>query len=975
MKRHVSLLTLAVFLGGLISLVIFMQAQAQIDAFTFFIPYETDVLADQFDIGNTANVPAGKNMDTTISIAVQRDNTVIYYDHWEGSGTDAGLEANLTAPIQPSTQIWGDGNAGNGSAPGIPGDILNAGDVIVLQNIVPVPRNPANFYYDGGDKLTAVGGSVAVVLAVWPETPPGILYAGAWELYPTSRWGTEYVAPVGEDLAGQRPGFQVVGLSVQAALDNTPIEIDLDGNGTVDQTVTLNQGQSFALTQGVTTGTIVRSTNGQPIQVHLFTANPAENYEARAYTLIPVTQWTTDYLAPRSSDGDYWLYNPNNTTLVVTVQMSMTMATLNIPPKTTVPFSNNGAPMGMNNATGIHFTSTAPFYGIAALDDLYRQDWGYALLPVANLSTQDLVGWGPGNEKPIPDGDQSRVYVTALTTTTLTVRYSDGSTTNVLVGPLQEVPITATNHIMTGAFLYTIDKTPFVSVWGQDAGADIAAPSIDVGTGIVPLPALAIQKSVALITDADGTGTITWGDIVEFKITAYNNTAVDIFDGTIEDNLPVNLTYIPGTSTVNGVSIPDGGATPFPFDEGGYNVGVIPNESSVDVTFLTSVNENVDSLANGALASSSGVTPSDPGGITIPLRVPRYEFDKRLISPADGQSGAGQSVTFGLTITSTGNISLTKVPLQDTFNENHLTFLNANPPPDTTGPGIINWNDLTTVFGPLFPNQTIFISVTYTVDPIPNTVTNTVNVATVNGAEGSDGTVLPPLTDTAQVFFPPPVASFEMDKRLISPANGLTSSGQVITFGISITSTGNISITKLPLRDTFNEDHLTFLSATPAPDSNGPGITNWNDLTTFFGPLFPGQSISIIVSYTVDQIPSNVASTMNVATVEGAEGIDGSVLPPLSDNAEVFFPTPSSPPSSGTGGGDDDPPPTPTPTLPPPPPPPATPQLPVLFLPETGLRETADTGVGIAGGVYALLTVLSVGIAIYYVRRKSKNKR
>ena len=180
MKRRVGLMAGLVFLANLTLLA---QVHAQIDAFTFFIPYPADLLDDQFDAAQTANF-VDIDIVTTISIAVQRNGSIIYYDHWED-----GLEADITSPNQPSTQVWGDGNPGNGAPPGIPDDVLVARDVITLQGIVAVPRNLADLFFDGGDKIVSVGGPIAVTLAVWPDDPnSGILFAGAWELYPTSRW-------------------------------------------------------------------------------------------------------------------------------------------------------------------------------------------------------------------------------------------------------------------------------------------------------------------------------------------------------------------------------------------------------------------------------------------------------------------------------------------------------------------------------------------------------------------------------------------------------------------------------------------------------------------------------------------------------------------------------------------------------------------------------------------------------------------
>ena len=763
----------------LIALIDAQDTQAQIDAFTFFIPYSADILDDQFNEGfdftqnnNFASNLIDDDIITTIAIAILSDNTIIYYDHWED-----GLEKNLLDPAQDTTEIWGDGDPTNGKPPNFPGDILLKGS-IVLQNRVPVPRNPNSRRFDGGDKLTAIGGGIAVTRAAWPlhDKPPDstieILYAGSWELYPTSRWDTKYLIPVGENLDGigpnQRPAFEVVGLNVQAAEKNTIIEIDLNNDGTAEHTPILDQGEQFTLIgkqqgldalQSVLVGTRVESTNDKPIQVHILIANPDESFEARAYTIVPFDQWKGDYIAPRSSDGDYWLYNPNASPLQVTAETFSTTTVITIPANTTFRYSTG---VTMSQATGLHFFAAQNFYGVVALDEDSAQDWGYALVPVDNLTTQELIGFGPGNNNPIPDDDESRVYITALQATSVTVRYSDGTTTTVHVPRLAEVPITAPDHDMSGSFLFTRDGTPFIAVWGQDSSADPALPSIDIGTSVVPLPSLALQKTMVLFEDTDNSETITWGDVVKFTLRAYNNTINPLPNGVLEDRLPNTVTYVPGSSTVNNVSISDDitNTTLFPFDEGGLNIGTIPGLSLVTATFATTVNEGAMTIQNFAQSSSPGVTVADPGTVDISIDVARYELDKRLIKPANGTARPGDEVQFGVVITSTGNISITVLPLKDTYIEEHLTFQTAQPfSPDAILPGEVVWSDLARAdrFGPLPPGRAIALTVTFILnEDIPQTVTTTLNVATVSGALGIDGAPLPSLSDTARIFIPDP---------------------------------------------------------------------------------------------------------------------------------------------------------------------------------------------------------------------------
>jgi uncharacterized repeat protein (TIGR01451 family) len=714
----------------------FAEARAfQIDAFTFFIPYPTDALSDQFDAAHIDDF-SGVSIVTTVSVSVLRGGSVIYYDHWED-----GLEPNITSPIQASTQVWGDNDETNGIPPGFDSDVLTAGDVIAVQNVVPVdPRNPADVLYDGGDKLVSLGGAIAVALAVWPETVlwedgtliPGILFAGAWELYPTSRWGSNYTIPVGQDVARGDGSFEVVGLNVQAVQDGTLVEVDLDADGDFEITRQLDEGRQLTEVRGVNAGARVRAS--APVQVNLFTGNPVSDYEARAYTMLPDDQWTNDYLAPRSSDGDYWLYNPHESELLVSAE-TITGATV-------ITIAANGVanfPLtGLSAATGVHFTADRDFFGIAALDEAESQDWGYALLPIENLTTQALVGWAPGNNNEPPDGDESRVYVTAIDSTTVTVDYDGNRAPDAQypVAPLAEVDIAdPIDHDMTGAYLYVESRIPFIAVWGQDESAPPALPSIDVGTNIVPLRAPSIQQESEVLTEGYVCGTLVQPYTLEFLLHVYNDSVADSAEVIVADYLSPEFSYVLGSTTVNGSPIPDNSSgSPFPLDEGGHNIGTIPGFGETPITFKTVTTYTGEFINRAEILSP----PADPAIATVwlPARVAGYAMTKVSIDPADGviDSEPGQVITFGLTITNTGQETITQLPVWDTFDENLLTFRDATVPPDQVASGVITWTDLTIPFGDLVPAQSIVQSMSFSVTyPIPEGVTGTNNVVLGEG--------------------------------------------------------------------------------------------------------------------------------------------------------------------------------------------------------------------------------------------------
>jgi uncharacterized repeat protein (TIGR01451 family) len=957
----------------------------RIDAFTFYLPYTADLLDDQFNIGQTQQNLLNVDIEYITSIAVLADGVKIFYDQWED-----GLETDLTKATQFTTQIWGDNDPSNGIPPGYSTDFLTNENVITLTNTIPVPRNTNEILFDGGDTFTAIDGPVAASITFWtdstpPNTGPAILFADAWELYPTNRWGEVYRIPIGENTnrptfrPSGRPGgnsFEIVGLNIQAVEDNTQVTVDLNADGVPDDlngdglqndTIILNQGQQFNRIgapnglgpESTLAGATVLAT--QPVQVHLFTANPASRYEARGYTLLPFEQWTNDYLAPRSSDGDFWLFNPNNTPIVVNVDTSLgPTVQVSIPANSTVKYP--GA--GLNAATGIRFRSVGGenFYGIAALDDRDAQDWGYALLPFNRLATQTLVGLGPGNY-PFPSGPQnggtgfeSPVYVTAATATTLFVDYNNindtdtGPDATFSVGALAEVAIVDPNDFdMTGAFLST-DVTPFIAVWGQDQNASPALPSIDAGTGVVPLPSLLVQKTFTNTSCAD---TVTLGDIITFKLQYFNTKIRSIPDVIITDTMPAQVAYITNTTRLNGTLLRDAGTgTPFLLDEGGYNVGAVATLDRGYLTFDALVtNDRTGKIINQAEAVASNLPlGSDQATISITAQPapPILEVKQTLVSPANGFASVGQVITFSLTITNLSSSIITQIPLQDTFDETLLTLLNSNPPPDLSSSGVFTWTDLTTTFGDLAPGAAFSATITFVVDQTPPSNPNTLNTTTVLKARRSDNAFPLTCSDQAAVsFFAPQPAiqvkkatnGFDADNPNNDPVPQIKP-GDTVTWDYVVTNIGNVPLTNVVLVD----DQLALQGIAPTFVSGDTNGDNNLDLTE----IWRYRASGVAPDLGQDGWPERQCGVggqrgplyTNLATTTGEYG-PATVI----DDDPSHYCQVTKKKCEGDCKKVTPPPPTPCPAnCRPTPVPPGdpTPGLPVVFLPETGDKDTSQ---------------------------------
>ncbi len=606
---------------------------------TYYFPFpEQHVLTSLDTITNilrcgytfTAYQPADP-IHAYASVSTSSDNTIIYYDHWED-----GYEFDITNPTQSTTEIWGDGDITNGFPPGVPSDRLAAGSTVLLKEdgIVSTTRQ-AVIDYDAEDKIASTQ-FISVTRTLW-ATGSDTLFAGALEMYDVSRWGTKYIIPVGEDLsAASQEAFSYVGLLVQASDDATTVYIDTDGDGTPDQTIVLDEGETHFIDGGVASGTIVTST--VPVQVNLLTGDVCSTFESRWFTLFPEDRQSDSYYTAVDSydvnnDGvidvaagdvptEFWIHNPNSTPITVFVEDNTGTANVVIPAGGTVDVT-------ANPDTGSHLYTTdgSKFIPIATIDSedttpvggslSNTNDWGFALTPEEESYQQILVGLGFGNDPTKPDFDEnsSPVWLTAdrtdggVPTGGIDVCIDYGGDNKgplwdpgiewnydvqINLDPFEQYLLTEDDGDQTGVYVFVCDSdlgdrqyAMITGAWGQDpATASGGSPAIDMGTTVPNLQNVHAEKKVELSNDNDGDGLPNVGDTLTYRIEVTQIGQFPVAVGNINflDVLPVEVNYIPNTTeevriTASGssttTSIPDAGVTPFPLDESGHNSSVV----------------------------------------------------------------------------------------------------------------------------------------------------------------------------------------------------------------------------------------------------------------------------------------------------------------------------------------------------------------------------------------------------------------
>jgi uncharacterized repeat protein (TIGR01451 family) len=253
---------------------------------------------------------------------------------------------------------------------------------------------------------------------------------------------------------------------------------------------------------------------------------------------------------------------------------------------------------------------------------------------------------------------------------------------------------------------------------------------------------------------------------------------------------------------------------------------------------------------------------------------PALQIDKTINLAAIAPNGP--SLVYTLTVVNVGDVTLNPVRVVDTLDVG-LTFVpgSATPAETSVVGQVVTWADVTAGAG-LAPGGSTQI----TFQAIATTTIGTyVNHALAEGTPPVGGVV----TDTDQVPLTVADPSVALDKEILAPG----AVGGYITFTIHLSNTGPSVIEVLPLYDSFTGD-IRYYTGNPVADAidNVNGTLTWNDLTTHFGDMAPGQSF---VVETVFQIVSSgdTFSATNVARV--SNGIDEYGNPANDDQDSVVI--------------------------------------------------------------------------------------
>jgi len=418
----------------------------------------------------------------------------------------------------------------------------------------------------------------------------------------------------------------------------------------------------------------------------------------------------------------------------------------------------------------------------------------------------------------------------------------------------------------------TVTYTFTVTNTGEETvtGINLSDPGVSFAAGVTAIGDLASGQSASVT----GTYTVTEGDM--FAGSYVNNASVTGYFGNDEVSAQATET-VETDEPAPGISITKQSETsePGPGDTIDY-VLMIENTGNVTLYNVIVTDDNAvipdgsigtmepgtvmtmgamhvvtedDLWANGGVydneatvtgydAEENEVSDSDDESVDLEDPDPSIQITKS-VDTGDGVD-LGDTVTYTLTVTNDGNVTLYSVEVEDAL----VAGL--------TDDGVI---------GTMEPGAVKVLTGTYTITEDDIWMGIVENTATVTGLTAVQGEV----SDTASQEFN--TADMNLDAEITKEADveptDVLLIGETVVYTFTVTNTGNVSIEKLDVTD---------------------AAIGYSE--TFDVDLAPGDSITLSVagSYTIQESDSFVGSFTNVANVVATTGLGDFYTEPIDSN-------------------------------------------------------------------------------------------
>ncbi len=328
------------------------------------------------------------------------------------------------------------------------------------------------------------------------------------------------------------------------------------------------------------------------------------------------------------------------------------------------------------------------------------------------------------------------------------------------------------------------------TVTGEDPDGDPTDPSDPSETRTPtdrPAPRLTLDKRAGTPVDVNDSGITDAGDTIRFTFTVTNAGNVPIRTVSVVDPMVGAITCA-ATSLAPGAATECEGDEPYTITEADEIAEIVRNTATV-----TGVDPH------------EGDVESDPDSTNTPVtkQASALTLVKRAGTPVDvnvsGLTDAGDTIAYTFTVTNDGNVPLFDVSVTDPI----AGSVTCPPGRLAKGASIVCAADAP-----------------YVVTEADETGGKVVNVAHAN-AEGPDGDDVRSNEATTTTPTTKPNPSLLVDKIAGAPVdtnkNGVTDAGDTITYTFNVTNSGNVSLTKVAIKDPMLGDTVICAATTLAP--------------------------------------------------------------------------------------------------------------------------------------------------------------
>ena len=443
-------------------------------------------------------------------------------------------------------------------------------------------------------------------------------------------------------------------------------------------------------------------------------------------------------------------------------------------------------------------------------------------------------------------------------------------------------------------------------------------------------PALINVYDLALIKVTSTAGPYSVGQVVDFKITVYNQGTLPVKNVVVNDYIPIGYTYNAGDNAgIWSGSHPLVTHTHAPqlnpgdnFEvilklrlagtSGGYtnwiNYSEIKSMQSVNGTDVSA--QDVDSDPNGNTPGETAVTPGSPNDNNItditkaadqddhdPAGVNIFDLALRKTVVTGGPYAYGQDIDFKITVFNQGNSTAKNISVVDYVPAGYQFIAGGVNAGWTYSAG--NRQATRTIAGPLTPGQSIDVTIRLRLIANASSSDAYTNFAEIKSAQdslgvsGNDFDSDPdddPTNDDGgepggptddEVTKAPPVDEDDHDpaiisifdlaliKKLVTPATGPYTYGQTHTFEITVFNQGNVTAKDIQVKDYIPEGYSF------SPNNGWTGASPMVS-KTITDTIQPGGSRTITLNLTFNMVAvPSLKSWANYAEIVGANDQNG----------------------------------------------------------------------------------------------------